>query len=377
MTELKAKNIILATGATAAMIPGVAADGEKVLTYSEAILQDQAARVGGDHRRRARSGSSSPRSGTPTATTVTMVEMLPRILPLEDEEVSAELAKAYQKRGIKVLTAHAGAESCKPAKTGCPCRWPRRTARKPSKPSRRWWRSASSPTRAALGWKKWASSSSERGFVEIDERMATNVPGIWAIGDVTGKLLLAHVASAQGIVCAENIAGAETVTLDYRMMPRATYSSPQVASFGLTEAQAKEQGYTSQGRALQLPSPMAKRWGWAITPVLSRSSPTKSYGEILGAHLVGPDVIRAAARAHPGAAHGADAGRNRPQRACPSDAERSPAGSRPRRRRTRHSYVACRLRTAARVDQTGGLPRRGRRTEHGRDRTRARGNCRL
>ena len=80
---------------------------------------------------------------------------------------------------------------------------------------------------------------SDRGAVEIDERMATNVPGIWAIGDVTAKLMLAHVGSAQGIICAENIAGVETIQLNYEMMPRATYCQPQVASFGLTEAPGK------------------------------------------------------------------------------------------------------------------------------------------
>ena len=130
---------------------------------------------------------------------------------------------------------------------------------------------------------------SERGFIEIDERMATNVPGIWAIGDVTGKLMLAHVGSAQGIVCAENIAGAETVKLDYAMMPRATYCQPQVASFGYTEAQAKENGYEvkvgrfpfqANGKALGLGE--CAGWVKIITDA--------KYGEILGAHMIGPEV---------------------------------------------------------------------------------------
>jgi dihydrolipoamide dehydrogenase len=129
----------------------------------------------------------------------------------------------------------------------------------------------------------------ERGFVAIDERMATNVPGIWAIGDLTGQLLLAHVASAQGIVCAENIAGVDTITLDYRMMPRATYSHPQVASFGLTEAQAREQGhkikvgkfnFIANGKALGLGD-----YGGFGKIIID-----EQYHEILGGHLVGPDV---------------------------------------------------------------------------------------
>jgi len=119
--------------------------------------------------------------------------------------------------------------------------------------------------------------------------MATNVPDIWAIGDVTGKLMLAHVGTAQGIVCAENIAGVETVKLDYDMMPRATYCQPQVASFGLTEAQAKERGYEvkvgrfpfqANGKALGL----GDYTGWI------KIVTDAHYGEILGAHLIGPEV---------------------------------------------------------------------------------------
>jgi dihydrolipoamide dehydrogenase len=119
--------------------------------------------------------------------------------------------------------------------------------------------------------------------------MATNVPGIWAVGDVTAKLMLAHVGSAQGLVCAENIAGAETVKLDYEMMPRATYCQPQVASFGLSEAQAKERGHAVRigrfpfqpnGKALGL----GDYAGWVKLVV------DEKYGEILGATLVGPEV---------------------------------------------------------------------------------------
>ena len=140
-----------------------------------------------------------------------------------------------------------------------------------------------------MGLEEQGVKISERGFVEIDERMATNVPGIWAIGDVTGKLMLAHVGSAQGMVCAENITGAETVTLDYEMMPRATYSQPQIASFGLTEKQAAEKGYTvkigrfpfqANGKALGL----GDYAGWVKLVV------DEKYGEILGAHMIGPEV---------------------------------------------------------------------------------------
>ncbi len=130
---------------------------------------------------------------------------------------------------------------------------------------------------------------SQRGMLAIDKQMRTNVPHIYAIGDVTGELMLAHVASAMGIVCAEVIAGHETIELNYMMMPRATYTVPQVASFGYTEAEAKAAGYElkignfpfiANGRALG----MGKKDGFV------KIIADAKYGEILGAHMIGPDV---------------------------------------------------------------------------------------
>ncbi len=162
-------------------------------------------------------------------------------------------------------------------------------AKRFSKQSKPWWRLASSPIQRTWDWKKSGVKLTERGFVQIDERMSTNVPGIWAIGDVTGQLLLAHVASAQGVVCAERIAGVETITLDYRMMPRATYSNPQVASFGLTEAQAKEAGH--QVKVGKFPfQPNGKALGLGDYAGFVKIITDEKYGEILGAHMVGPDV---------------------------------------------------------------------------------------
>jgi dihydrolipoamide dehydrogenase len=285
--EYSAKNIVIASGAYPFVIPGVQVDGDKILTYNEAILQTRCPSsvviIGAGAI-----GAEFATIWSSYGAQVTMVEMLPRLLPLEDEEVSAELARAFQKRGIQVLTGHK-VNSVQPTESGVMVKVSGPDGEKSLEAEQALISIGFKPNTRDLGLDAAGVALTERGFIQIDERMATSVPGIWAIGDVTGQLLLAHVASAQGIVCAENIAGAETVTLDYQMMPRATYCQPQVASFGLTEAQAKEQGYEikvgrfnfiANGKALGL----GDYAGWV--KIISEAR----YGELLGAHLIGPDV---------------------------------------------------------------------------------------
>jgi len=145
------------------------------------------------------------------------------------------------------------------------------------------------PNSQDLGLESIGVKLDKRGFIEIDERMATNLPGIWAIGDVTGKLMLAHAGMAMGMICAEAIAGKETEALNYRNIPRATYCHPQVASFGMTEQEALDAGheiavgrfnFQPNGKALGLNDYAG--WVKIVTD--------KKYGEILGAHLIGPEV---------------------------------------------------------------------------------------
>ncbi len=286
-SELKGKNIVVATGATA-MVPGAwKVDGEKVVTYLEAILQEKLPKsvviIG--------SGAIGVEFATiwhSYGVEVTIVEMLPRLVPLEDEEVSKELEKAFTKRGIKVLTGHK-VEAVEAVKNGVKVKVSNQDGEQTLEADQALVAIGFRPNSQGLGLEEVGAKLSERGFVEIDGRMATNVPGIWAIGDVTGKLMLAHVGSAMGIVCAENIAGAETVTLDYEMMPRATYCQPQIASFGLSEAQAKERGYDvkigrfpfqANGKALGL----GDYSGWVKLVV------DEKYGELLGASMIGPEV---------------------------------------------------------------------------------------
>jgi dihydrolipoamide dehydrogenase len=287
VSEHKAKHFIIATGATAANIPGVTVDGEKVFTYLEAILQPKLPKsvviIGG--------GAIGVEFATVWAaygTKVTIVEMLPRIVPLEDEEISSELAKAFQKRGIQVLT---GTKVQGVETTGDGVRV---TVAGPEgeqvlDAEQTLMSIGFKPNSKGLGLEELGVTIDQRGFVGIDERMATNVPGIWAIGDVTGKFLLAHVASAMGIVCAENIAGVETVTIDYRMVPRATYCNPQVASFGLSEAQAKEAGYEIKVGRFPF-QPNGKALGLGDYAGFVKIVTDAKYGEILGAHMIGPEV---------------------------------------------------------------------------------------
>ncbi|HLE90744.1 MAG TPA: dihydrolipoyl dehydrogenase [Anaerolineales bacterium] len=286
-TELTAKNIIVATGASAAVPGGWKVDGEKIVTYLEAILQEKLPKsvivIG--------SGAIGVEFSTvwnSYGVDVTIVEMLPRLVPLEDEEVSKELKKEFEKRGIKCLVGNK-VESVEATKTGVKVKVSAEGKETTLEADQALVAIGFRPNSKGFGLEEVGVKISERGFVEINEKMQTNVPGVWAIGDVTGKLMLAHVGSAMGIVCAENIAGAETVTLDYEMMPRATYSHPQVASFGLTEAQAKERGYNikvgrfpfqANGKALGL----GDYAGWVKILM------DEKYGEILGAHMIGPEV---------------------------------------------------------------------------------------
>jgi len=287
LTELKAKNILVATGASAAVPGAWKVDGEKVVTYLEAILQEKlpksAVIIGAGAI-----GMEFATVWNSYGVDVTIVEMLPHILPLEDEEAAAEVAKAYAKRGVKILAGHK-VEAVEATGTGVKVTVSAAGETKSLEAEQALVAIGFRPNSKGLGLEEVGVKISERGFVEIDEKMATNIPGIWAVGDVTGKLMLAHVGSAMGIVCAENIAGAETVTLNYESMPRATYCSPQVASFGITEAQAKERGHAvkvgrfpfqANGKALGL----ADYAGWAKLVV------DETYGEILGATLVGPEV---------------------------------------------------------------------------------------
>jgi dihydrolipoamide dehydrogenase len=284
---LSAKNIVIATGSHAVSIPGVSVDGEKILTYREAILQPTLPKsvviIGAGAI-----GLEFATVWSGYGSEVTLVEMLPRIAPLEDEEVSAELSRAFTKRGIRIM-AGAKVKSVNAVTDGVEVAVVNDDGEQTIKAEQVLVAIGFKPNTGALGLEEVGVTLTGRGFIQVDDRMATNVPGIWAIGDVTGKLLLAHVASAQALLCASARAGQSTRPIDYTMVPRATYSHPQVASFGLTEAQVKDKGVEYKiGKFNMLAN--GKALGLGETTGFAKVIVDANDGKINGAHLVGAEV---------------------------------------------------------------------------------------
>jgi len=285
---LTTKNLILAAGSKTRLLPNTQVS-ERVITYLEAILRDtlpQSLIIAGAGAIGCEFGYIMHNYGVQ----VTIVEFLPRMLPLEDPEVSAELEKQYTRMGIKVMTG-TRVESVEENKKGVKVKVTTSDGKQETLEADELLQAIGfAPRTDGYGLENIKGLKlSERGAVEIDQRMATNIPGVWAIGDVTGKLMLAHVAEAMGVICAENIAGAHTITLDYDMMPRATYCQPQVASFGYTEEQAKAKGYEINVSKFPFQA-NAKAHGLGDYTGFVKLISDKKYGQILGAHLIGPDV---------------------------------------------------------------------------------------
>ncbi len=281
------KYLILGTGATTRLIPGSKLS-ERVVTYEEQIMEDHLP----DSIIIAGAGAIGVEFAyvmSNYGVDVTIIEFLDRIVPLEDEEVSAELKKQFERAGIKIMT------STRVDKIEDTGKNVRVTVTPPDgkqvtiEADKVLQAIGFKPRTEGYGLEKSGVKLTERGAVDINAKMQTSVPHIYAIGDVTAKLMLAHVAEAMGVIAAENIAGAESFELEFDMMPRATYCQPQIASFGYSEKQAREKGYDVNVAKFPFQA-NGKAHGLGDTTGFVKLISDKKYGEILGAHMIGPDV---------------------------------------------------------------------------------------
>jgi dihydrolipoamide dehydrogenase len=280
------KDCIIATGATTRLLPGTKLS-ERVVTYEEQILEEklpQSVIIAGGGAIGVEFAYVMSNYGVK----VTIVEFLDRLVPLEDEEVSKELERNYKKAGIEVMTGtrvDAIDESGDKVKVTVTRGGQQQTL----ETDKVLQAIGFQPRVEGYGLDKTGVKLTERGAIEIDGRMRTNVPHIFAIGDVTAKLMLAHVAEAMGIIAAETIGNVETKELEYVMMPRATYCQPQVASFGYTETQAREK--YGDIKVAKFPfTANAKAHGLGDPTGFVKLIAEAKYGELLGGHMIGPDV---------------------------------------------------------------------------------------
>ncbi|HMQ65004.1 MAG TPA: dihydrolipoyl dehydrogenase [Arachnia sp.] len=282
------ENAIIAAGATTRMLPGTSRSAN-VVTYEEQILSDTVPGsiiIGGSGA----IGTEFAYVLSQFGADVTIVEYLDRMVPTEDADVSAELAKAYKKLGVKVLTS-TKVEAIEDTGSGV------RVTVSPAKGGAQQVLEADrflsaigfAPRTEGYGLENTGVALTERGAIAIDDQMRTNVANIYAIGDCTGKMMLAHTAEAQGIVASEAIAGEHTHPINYDMIPRATYSQPQIASFGYSEQQAKDKGYDVKVAKFPFAA-NGKAWGLGEGVGFVKIVADARYNEILGAHMIGPDV---------------------------------------------------------------------------------------
>ena len=280
-------NCVIATGSQTRLLPGTSLS-ERVVTYEEQILSDSLP----DSIIIAGAGAIGVEFAyvmTNYGVDVTIVEYLDRMVPLEDEEVSAELARRYKKLGVKVLTS-TRVDAIDDSADKVRVTVTRDGKQETLQADKVMQAIGFAPRVKGYGLEATGVAVTDRGAIDIDGRMRTNVKGIYAIGDVTAKLMLAHNAEAMGIVAAETIADVETMEIDYAMVPRATYCQPQIASFGYTEAQAKERGH--EVKVAKFPfAANGKAHGYGDATGFVKIVADAEFGEILGAHLVGPDVV--------------------------------------------------------------------------------------
>jgi dihydrolipoamide dehydrogenase len=285
-TAYNAKNVIVATGATPRGLPGVVFDGKTVITSHEALLvrtpPAKVIVVGAGPV-----GVEFAHIWASYGSHVTVVEALESMVPLEDPDVGRVLKRSFEGRGIACLTG-AKVESIKvsngTAKVAISAAAGARTLE-------------ADLVLVAIGFVPHTEGlnlgvtgvATERGFITIDDEMRTNVPGVYAIGDVTGKLMLAHVAMQQGVISAERIAGKAPPRLDYNQMPHATFCQPQIGSMGYTEQRAKEAGFAVKTGRFPL-SALGRAIAVGETEGFVKVVVDEATGQVLGIHMIGHDV---------------------------------------------------------------------------------------
>lgn len=284
--KLSGKNIIVATGARARTIPGLDLDGVNVITSREALdlktVPSPIVIVGASAI-----GCEFATVYHAYGADVTILEALPHLLPKEDEKVSVTIEKSFQKQGIKFKT---GAMVERAEKVGDKINLHVKTkdGSEMIAAEKVLVAIGISPSSENLGLEALGAKTT-RGAIDTNDFMQTNVPGIYAIGDVTMKLALAHVAQAQGVLAVEHASGHEVRPINYDAVPRCTYSHPQVASFGKTEAQIKEAGIEYNVGEFPF-QPNGKALAINEYEGFIRIYADKKFGEILGVHMIGPEV---------------------------------------------------------------------------------------
>lgn len=282
----KAKHIILATGARSRELPNLKIDGEKIIGYRKAMVlekQPESMVVVGSGA----IGSEFAYFYQSLGTDVTLVEFMPTLVPNEDEEVAKQLERSFKKMKMKVMTSSTVE---KVDTSGKKCKVTIKTKKGEETVEADIVLSAVgiTPNTENIGLEEMGVKT-EKGRVKVDEFYRTNVEGVYAIGDILEGPALAHVASAEGIVCVEKIAGKNPEPIDYGNIPGCTYTSPEVSSVGLTEAKAKEAGYeikvgkfpySASGKA----SAAGQKDGFVKLIFDAK------YGELLGAHMIGGNV---------------------------------------------------------------------------------------
>ncbi len=285
-TEYTANNVLIATGGRTKELPSMTIDGKRIIGYRKAMtLEKQPGSmviVGSGAI-----GSEFAYFYNSIGTQVTLVEFLPHLVPFEDEEVSKQLERIYKKSGIKVMTS---SEVTAVDTNGKKCKVTVKTKKGEEQVETDIVLSAVGVTSNVEGiGLEDVGVATDKGKILVNDYYGTNIPGIYAIGDVIPGPALAHVASAEGIICVEKIAGLEPEPLNYNNIPGCTYTNPEIASVGYTEAQAKEAGYeikvgkfpfSASGKA----SAAGAREGFVKVIYDAK------YGEWLGAHMIGANV---------------------------------------------------------------------------------------